>query len=153
MLLNAILKANPSLNGILFDLPEVIERTSTQGELNNARIKLQSGNYFESLPDNADAYIFKMIVHNWDDASAIKILQTCYRAMPPSGKLLIVEHLIPDNNEPVYGKILDLQMLLIMPGGRERTASQFETLLHSAGFKLTKIIPTKSTFSIIEAEK
>lgn len=153
MLLNTILKDNPSLKGILFDLPEVIERVKTLLSLQQECIELKSGNYFENLPTGADAYILKMIIHNWDDESAIKILQNCHKVMSSGqGKLLIIEHVIPDNDEPDFSKILDLQMLLIMSGGRERTASQFNNLLNSAGFKLTKIIPTRSTLSIIEAQ-
>lgn len=95
----------------------------------------------------------KHIIHDWDDEKAIAILQNCHRAMPDNGKLLVVEHVIPPGNEPSVGKFLDLEMLVMTSGGRERTAAEFDQLFTCAGFKLTNIVSTQSNLSIIEGVK
>jgi hypothetical protein len=92
------------------------------------------------------------IIHDWDDDQCLAILRNCHQAMPAQGKLLVVESVIPPGNEPFGGKFLDLVMLLI-PGGKERTKEEYETLFAKAGFKLTKIVPTGSEVSVIEAAK
>lgn len=152
-LLSQILKAAPSLSGILFDMPQVIagagallEREGVQG-----RVEKVAGDFFASIP-TADAYIMKHIIHDWDDERSVKILTNIREAMKPEGKVLIVETVVPEGDEPHYSKLLDLEMLT-SPGGVERTAQEYETLLAEAGLGLARIIPTKSPFSIIEAVK
>jgi hypothetical protein len=90
------------------------------------------------------------IIHDWDDDQSLTILRNCHRAMPTNGKLLVIESVIPPGNEPFGGKFLDLVMLLI-PGGKERTKEEYETLFAKAGFKLKKIVPTGTEVSVIEA--
>lgn len=152
-LLSQILKANPEIKGILFDLPHVLAGADEILSRENVadRVEKVSGDFFAEVP-SADAYIMKHIIHDWDDERSIKILQSIYRAMNPGGKLLIVETVVPEGNEPHYSKLLDLEMLT-SPGGIERTAEEYRELLAHAGFALTKIVPTKSPFSIIEAVK
>lgn len=154
LLLAAILKANPHLQGVLFDLPFVIEGAGEllESEGVAARTEKVSGDFFESVPAGADAYMMKHIIHDWDDQSSIKILQNIHRAMNDDGKVLIVEMVVPEGNEPSPAKGLDLVMLTI-EGGKERTESEYIKLLEASGFRLTKIIPTKSPFSVIEGER
>jgi hypothetical protein len=153
-LLAAILRANPHLKGLLFDVPQVI--AGAQSHLDregvSARCELASGDFFQSVPSGADAYLMKHIIHDWDDARAIAILRNCHRAMPETGKLLLVEMVVPPGNEPHFGKIQDLEMML-SPGGLERTAEEFRELFAAAGFELTRIIPTASPMSVIEGVK
>jgi len=94
----------------------------------------------------------KHIIHDWYDDNCEKILGCIRRSMPDSAKVLIVDTVIPPGNDPHPGKILDLEML-ISPGGKERTAKEFETLLNNSGFRMTRIVPTHSPVSIVEAVK
>ena len=151
-LLTSILEANPTMKGILFDLPHVIQSAIGHIEAKGltARCELISGDYFESVPPYGNTYLLKRIIHGWDDEQAVALLKNCYRAMPDNGKLLLIEMVIPPGNEPFLGKLLDLHILL-MRGGHERTSTEYRTLLDAAGFKLTKIIPTRSPLSFIEA--
>jgi hypothetical protein len=151
-LLAQVLKANPHMEGILFDVPPVIDGAGAMLEKEGVtgRVKTIAGNFFISVPDGADAYIMKHIIHDWDDQRALKILQNINAAMPADGRVLIVETVVPENNEPHYSKLLDLEML-VSPGGQERTAAEYRELLAAAGLRLARIIPTKSPFSIIEA--
>ena len=148
----AILKANPTMEGILFDVPHVIERTRhlIEAEGLKERCELVGGDFFESVPNGGNAYLLKNIIHNWDDERAVVILKNCHRAMQGNGKLLIVEMVIPSSNEPFFGKLLDLQVMINYQGGCERTKAEYQTLFETAGFKLTKILPTASPLSIIE---
>jgi hypothetical protein len=152
-LLSQILKANPELKGILFDLPHVVAGADhlLAAQEVTGRVEKAAGDFFAAVPA-ADAYIMKHIIHDWDDERSTAILENIGRAIRDGGKLLIVETVVPDTNEPHYSKLLDLEMLT-SPGGRERTASEYEALLAAAGFRLTRIIPTKSPFSIVEAVK
>ncbi len=153
-LLAQILKATPDLNGILFDMPQVIEGAGALLEKEDVanRVEKVAGSFFESVPSGADAYIMKHIIHDWDDARCVKILSNIHAAMSDGGKVLIVETVVPEGNAPHYSKLLDLEML-VSPGGAERTPEEYRALLAAAGFILTRIVPTKSPFSIIEAVK
>lgn len=151
-LLAQVLKANPNMKGILFDVPPVIAGAQELLEEEGVaeRVEKVSGDFFSSVPEKTDAYMMKHIIHDWDDERAIKILQNIQQAMNPDGKVLIVEVVVPEGNEPHYSKVLDLEML-VSPGGVERTAAEYRELLAAAGLRLTRIVPTKSPFSVIEA--
>lgn len=152
--ITSILQKYPDMKGILFDLPHVIERAQPhieQAGLND-RCDLMGGSFFESVPTGADAYFMRHIIHDWNDEKSLLILQNCHAAMPKNSKLLIVESVIPAGNEPFAGKFLDLVMLMI-PGGKERTAEEYQSLFEQAGFELTRIIPTESELSILEGVK
>jgi hypothetical protein len=152
-LLAQILKANPDLKGVLFDVPSVIAGADSilkkQGVA--GRVEKVSGDFFESVP-RADAYIMKHIIHDWDDERSVRILSNIRTAMPADGKVLIVETVVPEGNQPHYSKLLDLEMLT-SPGGIERTAQEYSGLLGAAGLRLTRILETRSPFSIIEGVK
>ncbi len=148
-LLAAILNEHSRPRGILFDLPHAIEHARAAGLLPAGRSELAVGDFFESIPAGADAYVFKSIIHDWPDDKARTILQICRRAISSTGKLLLVEMLIPPDGSPDFSKFLDLEMLAIA-SGRERTEDEFRQLLASAGFRLDRIVPTRSSFLIIE---
>jgi O-methyltransferase domain/Dimerisation domain len=151
-LLVSILLAYPQMQGILFDQPEAIERAKLLSDCQQFgdRCQLISGNFFESLPSRADAYILKHILHDWDDDRSIAILKICRQAMTKNSKLLVVEMVIPPGNKPSVGKLLDMNMLIVSPGGKERTEEEYHKLFELAGFKLTRIVPTNSLASIVE---
>jgi SAM-dependent methyltransferase len=154
-LLATVLLRHKRMRGVLFDLPHVASgaaatfaRTGITG-----RVRIESGDFFRELPSGADAIIMKHILHDWDDDSAKRILQACHRALGPRGKVLIVDPVVPPGNIPHYGKLLDLEMLVLTPRGRERTKAEFARLLHGAGFRLSRVIATESPLSIVEAVK
>lgn len=149
----SLLKANPTMKGVLYDFPAVIEGAKPLFEEAGLtdRCELIAGNCVESVPTGGDAYILMFVVHNWDDERAIKILKNCHEAMAEDGKLLLVEMIMPKGNDPFVGKVVDLESLLITPGGYERTEAQYRSLLEAAGFKVTNIIPTQTANSVIEA--
>jgi ubiquinone/menaquinone biosynthesis C-methylase UbiE len=154
ILLASALKANSNLNGVLFDLPQVIEGAPALLEREGVgnRVEAVSGDFFEAVPEGHDAYMMKHIIHDWDDERSIKILKNIRRAMKDNGRVLIIEQVVPEGNEPHFSKIMDLEML-VSPGGVERTATEYSELLAAAGLRLTRIVPTKSPFSIVEAVK
>jgi hypothetical protein len=151
-LLTSILAANPSMRGVLFDMPHVIEGARANVMITDAadRVEFASGDFFVSVPAGGDAYIMKHIIHDWDDERALTILRNIKQAMNPGGRVLLVESVIADGNAQDFGKLMDVEML-VSPGGKERTAKEYEDLFASAGLRLTRILPTKSAYSIIEA--
>lgn len=152
-LLAAILKANPKISGVLFDLPSVVEAAKKNLEAAGVadRCETVAGSFFESVPQLGDAYLIKQAIHNWDDERATAILKNIHSAMTDSGRLLVIEMVIPPDNGKFLGTLLDLDMLVTTSGGRERTELEFRSLFDAAGFKLTNITPTPSLLSIIEA--
>lgn len=151
-LLAIILKANPRLAGVLFDQGAVIARAENDQHVTAKgiaqRCRLESGNFFEAVPGGGDAYIMKYILHDWNDEACIKILANCRDAMNAKGKVLVVENVIASGNRSDWGKLLDMQMLII--GGRERTKEEFADLFSAARLKLTRVVPTKCPLSIVE---
>ncbi|MFN2501802.1 MAG: methyltransferase [Pyrinomonadaceae bacterium] len=153
LLLSQILKVNPDLRGILFDLDHVVAGAGAllQREGVADRVQTSSGDFFREVPA-ADGYIMKHIIHDWDDDRSIKIMQSIHRAMSGDGPMLLVEMVVPEGNEPHPSKILDLEMLT-SPGGLERTEKEYSALFTAAGFRLNRVIPTRSPFMVIEALK
>ncbi len=151
--LTSILKRYPTLRGILFDLPAVAERTRAHVEALglSERCVVIAGSFFDSVPTGADAYFLRHIIHDWDDEKAITILRHCRQALGERGKLLLVEGLIPPGNEPAISKFFDLAMMVV-PGGMERTEDEYRQLLAASGFCITRIVPTATWVSVIEAE-
>ncbi|TIV98937.1 MAG: methyltransferase [Mesorhizobium sp.] len=152
-LLTMILAHAPNARGVLFEMPHVadgakkmIERTGL-----GSRCAVVNGDFFQSVPTAGDLYLMRRVVHGWSDESATVILRNCRKAMTHHGRLLIVEHVLAQGNAPSWGKMLDLQQLVLSAGGRERTEKEFAHLLAAAGFKLERVISTSSTASLIEA--
>jgi tRNA A58 N-methylase Trm61 len=138
-LLAAILAANPHLNGILFDMPQVIEHA--RKSIGGNRVEFMSGDFFESVPHQADVYLMRHIIHDWNDEQAIAILRRCREAMHASARLVIAEPVIPQGNDPHMGKMMDLHMMVVT-GGKERSEAEYRELLGQAGFRLSRVIPT-----------
>jgi hypothetical protein len=151
-LLAAILRSSSTTQGILFDLPHVVE--SAEPLLSAAgvadRCARVGGDFFAAMPTGADAYMLAQILHDWDDERSLTILRQICQVIPDQGKLLVVELVLPEGNEPFLGKWLDLHMLVLL-GGQERTVAQYTALLHTAGFELTRVVSTSEAQSIIEA--
>jgi hypothetical protein len=149
----SILKANPQVEGILFDISSVMEVAEPVVKNSGVadRLKLIAGDCREYIPEGGDVYILMFVLHNWDDDRAIKILQNCRQAMTENSVLLIVEMIMPSGNQPFVGKLIDLESLLTTPGGYERNESEYRAILNSAGFEVRKIIPSQTANSIIEA--
>ncbi len=102
------------------------------------------------MPSGHDAYILSHIIHDWDQDQCQTILQNCRRAIDPEGRLLIVEMVLPEGDTPHFGKLTDI-MMLVGPGGQERTAAEYAPLLSRADFRLTRVVPTASNVSVVEA--
>jgi SAM-dependent methyltransferase len=151
-LLASILKATPQASGILFDAPQVVSGAGARLEAAGVagRCEIVGGDFFESVPSGADAYTMKWILHDWDDEQSTRILKNIRRAVTDDGRLLVIEAVIPAGDEPHFGKFIDLNML-VMTGGRERTADEFSALFAASGFRLTRVVPTPSPVSVIEA--
>jgi hypothetical protein len=145
-LLRDILAATPGLQGVLFDLPAVVAGASglATGDI-AARCLVVGGNFFDSVPEGADAYLLKGVIHDWPDDDATGILRNVRRTMRPDATLLLIEAMVDSATRPTG--FLDLLMMVI--GGRERTEADFRSLVAAAGFSLTRIIPAGSS-SLIE---
>jgi len=157
-LISSILRANPGLRGILFDIPPVIDgarRRLVAGGLGD-RLELVAGDVFASVPPGGDAYLLKWIIHDWDDEQSLTLLRNCHRAMAPGARLLLVERVVPERIDPSVDTqsmlLADLNML-VLTGGHERTAAEYRTLLGGAGFALARIVPTATPLSVIEATR
>lgn len=148
--LAAVLERHPHVQGILFDLPAVADGArQTFANLGlSDRCQTVGGDFFNSVPAGADAYVMRHIIHDWQDGEAVRILRNCREAMDPEGRVLVVETVIPSGNGPCFGKLLDLMMLVV--GGRERTEEQYRQLFAEAGLELARIAPTAHEVSVIE---
>jgi hypothetical protein len=149
-----VLKANPGLKGILFDLPHVVGRAKSGIEASGVgdRCRILEGSFFESIPEGADAVMMRHIIHDWDDARSLTILRNVHRALRPGAKLLVIEGVIKPGNDESFTKLLDITMLTL-PGGKERTEEEFRELFERGGFTLTRIVPTSGDVSVIEAKR
>ncbi|HEX5703775.1 MAG TPA: methyltransferase [Pyrinomonadaceae bacterium] len=153
-LITSILKRNPNMRGILFDSPQVVAGANAKIADSGAadRCEVVGGDFFQAVPQGADAIIMKWIIHDWNDEQSIAIMKNCHRALPENGKLILVDAVVPPGDEMHFAKFIDLNML-VMTGGRERTEEEFRQLYEAAGFRLTRIVPTESPFSVIEGVK
>jgi hypothetical protein len=151
-LLAATLRRNPGLRGILFDQPHVAAAADEHLEAAGVakRCTVVGGDFFHAVPGGGDAYVLAQILHDWDDDRCVTILSQCRRVIPDHGRLLVVELVLPPVEEPFFGKWLDLHML-VMAGGRERTATEYDALFRAAGFQLARVLPTPPGPSVVEA--
>ena len=150
-LLAAIAKQNPRLRGVVYDQPHVVpgaaRRFAEEGL--SGRCEAVAGNFFESVPAGGDAYLMKLIIHDWEDEKATTILRNVHRAAKPSTRLLVVEMVVPPGAEPSLSKLGDVNMM-VMTGGKERTEAEFAELFRGAGFDLVKVHLTEGPMSIVE---
>jgi hypothetical protein len=152
-LLAAILKAHPALHGVLFETPVVVPeaRQLIEGEDLAERCKIIAGDACGAVPAGGDTYLLKSVIHCFDDATATRILRNCRTVIPPDGTILLIERVVPEGNEPLFPKLNDVVMLAVS-GGAERTQAEYGALYDTAGFVLTRVIPTPSGFSVIEGK-
>lgn len=151
-LITAICARHGKVRGVLFDLPHVDTdaRALIASRGLSDRISVTTGSFFDRVPEGGDAYIMSHVIHDWDDDQCVTILRNCRKVMPRGGRLLIVESVLPPGDTPHPGKILDMVMLLA-PGGQERTEEEYRVLLAKADLRLTRVVPTHSAVSLVEA--
>lgn len=155
-LIAAILTEQPQLRGILFDTAEgSAQAAGTLGQTAvSDRCVIEVGDFFTEVPEGAELYLLKSIVHDWDDDRAATILGHCRRVIPEHGRLLIIEPVLPETVDPTpppFIYLSDLNMLVNV-GGLERTRAEFERLCERSGFALTDLTPlSPSGFCLIEA--
>jgi len=148
----ATLKHYPKLRGLFFDRPHVIERARARIESGIAdRCEFESGDFFESVPAGADVYFMRHIIHDWPDDLCVQIFRNIRRVIAPNARLLLVEQIVPENNDPSPAKAFDMTMMLFPPNGLERTEKEYRELLKAAGFELMRVVSTASPVSVIEA--
>jgi hypothetical protein len=150
--LTTVLDSYSGPRGVLFDLPHVVQDAHAlihaRGLMD--RVSIQAGNFFEGIPSAGDAYLLSHIIHDWSEDQCLTILRHCRAAMRPTSRLLLIEMVLPPGDTPHPGKLLDL-MMLVGPGGQERTEQEYAELLARAGLHLTRVVPTKSPVSVVEA--
>lgn len=152
-LLAAVLRRYQGLSGVLLDQPHVAEHAratlSAAGVADRCRVL--GGDFFAEVPAGGDVYILSTVLHDWSDDRATEILRRCRQAMTAVGRLVLVECVLRPGNGPSPVTLLDIQMMLIFPGGRERTENDWRTLLRAGGFSLQSIVRTQAIFDIVEA--
>jgi SAM-dependent methyltransferase len=150
-LVHSLMTANPQLHGIILDLPDVVPSAAAAAAALGlaARSKVLAGDFFASVPE-ADLYLLKHILHDWDDGQGVRILENCRRAMRPGGRVIVIELLLGEIGEPGPAPLNDLNMMVVLPG-RERSLSEYRALLKQAGFRLDKSSPIRSSMAVIEA--
>jgi hypothetical protein len=151
-MLTTILKRYDGVRGVLFDLPHVEpdarELISSRGLAD--RISICTGSFFDAVPRGGDVYLLSHVIHDWSEDQCMTILQNCRRVMDRDSRLLIIEMVLPPGDTMHPGKILDM-LMLVGPGGQERSEQEYRTLLDKAGFRLTRVVPTESAVSVVEA--
>ncbi len=150
-LLAALLAANPTARGVLFDRPDVVAHSGPVLAPVASRCNVVSGDFFDTVPAGADTYVLKLVLHDWDDVRAAQILHNVRGAIIPGGRLIIIEAVMPLGNEYHHAKFLDMNMLVLSEGGRERTEGEYRMLLGEAGFTLGRVVPTAAPVSVVEA--
>ena len=151
-MLAAILTGHSGLRGVLFDRPHVVGDAPALLRAHGVeqRVTIEAGDFFETVPAGGDAYLLSHIIHDWNEEQCLTILGHCRKVMKPDGRLLIVETVLPTGDTPHQGKVQDMVMLVV-PGGQERTEAEYASLLGKAGFRLQRVVPTESVVSVVEA--
>jgi hypothetical protein len=152
-LVAGVLAAYPELNGMLLDMPQVIEGAGAVMDASGVRerCRLVGGDFFAGVPEGGDAYVLKFVLHDWNDERCVTILEGCRRAMAPGGRVLVMEHIVPDQQGPHIARFMDLNMMMMTDGGRERTEAAYAALLARAGLALRRSFPTPIGVSVLEA--
>ena len=152
LLLASVLQKYPAIQGVLFDLPEVVAGVPKDRlEACGGRLHVEAGSFFERVPQGCDAYMMKHIIHDWSDEHCRNILKLIRAELPPHGRLLVCEQVMPEEPGPAPAKMLDIEMLVMTVGGKERSPSEFGELFASAGFKLGRIVTTPTPICVVEA--
>jgi 2-polyprenyl-3-methyl-5-hydroxy-6-metoxy-1,4-benzoquinol methylase len=158
VLLEAVLRANPALRGVLFDLPHVADRA--RGRIRDVgladRCEVVGGDFLAAVPEGADVCMLKHVIHDWNDTKAAAILRNCHSAMGPKGTLLVVEAVYPprvDQSDIAFAAAANDVNMLVCTGGRQRSEQEFRELYEAAGFRLTRVVPTPARVCVIEGVK
>ena len=152
VLLASILRRYPQMQGVLFDRAEIIAGVpKDQFTGCDGRINIEGGSFFERVPDGCDAYIMKHIIHDWDDEQCRTTLKLMRDKLPTDGRVLVCEMVVTDEPGPTSAKVLDIMMLVITMGGKERTKDEFAELFASSGLRLNRVVPTEGPICVIEA--
>jgi hypothetical protein len=151
-LLAAILLRHPDMRGVLFDLPDVVAEAGPVLERLGVadRVEVVGGNFFVDSPPTGDAYLLSTIIHDWDDREAAAILRRCVANMAPDARVLLAERVIPAGDEPSYGKLMDLEMM-VLAGGRERTVAVFAARFEAVGLALSAVWRSSTPICVVEA--
>jgi hypothetical protein len=151
-MLAAILAQHAGPRGVLFDRPHVVRDAAALLKARGVdqRVTIEAGDFFERVPAGGDVYLLSHIIHDWSEDKCLTILGHCRSVMKPNGRLLIVETVLPPGDTPHQGKVQDMVML-VFPGGQERTEAEYASLLSKAGFRLSRVVPTASVASVVEA--
>jgi SAM-dependent methyltransferase len=148
----AVLQRTPGVRGVVVDLPyietQAKERIRAAGLAD--RCRFEAVNFFERVPEGADVHLMKAILHDWNDAESLRLLANCRSAIAKDGRLIVVELVVPEKAQPGFVHLMDLNML-VMTGGLERTEREYAELFARAGFRLSRVVPTASPFSVLEA--
>jgi hypothetical protein len=158
LLLSSVLAKHERLEGVLFDLPHAIAHArallgAPGASAYASRCKLVAGDAFVAVPEGADAYMMKHILHDWSDEGSLGFLASIHRAARPGATLLVIDSVIEPGNGPQFAKLLDINMLVMTEGGRERTLAEFRDLLQRGGFALEREVPTSAGVSVLEARR
>ena len=150
-LISTLLMKNPALTGAILERPEVAPRAQAAVAERGlaSRCHVFEGNFFLSVPE-ADIFLLKHIIHDWDDDQSILILSNCARALRPKGRVVLVERVLPESDGGSEASLADLNMLVLLPG-RERTQREYADLISRAGLRLDRVTDTTSSISVIEA--
>ena len=148
----AILTRYAEPRGVLFDLPHVVAEAPALLKAKGVsdRVRIEAGDFFKTAPAGGDAYMLSHIIHDWDEDQSLTILRHVRKVMNSAGRLLIAEMVLPEDDTPHPGKMLDMAML-VWPGGQERTLTEYDHLLSKGGFHLTRVVPTDSAVNVVEA--
>jgi hypothetical protein len=152
--LATLLLQHPEVTGTVFDLPSVIERAQAQqvGTELAGRLTCQAGDFFQNVTEGADAYFLKQVLHDWGDEDCLKILDSCRRAIAPSGKLFIIEYILPEPpNKATPYLVVSLAFRQWFEGGHQRTERQLRYLLDQTGFEFVSLTPTNTDNSVLQA--
>lgn len=148
-LLHEVLSKNPKVNGVLFDQPSVVAEHRLSDPAIAGRWEIAGGDFFADMP-TGDVYVLKRILHDWDDAACVRLLNACREAMSDQSRILVVDTVVPPGNDPHPSKTSDLAMMIVFDG-KERTEDELAELFTQSGLKLNRVIPTPGTLSIVEA--
>jgi SAM-dependent methyltransferase len=148
----AVLQRTPGVRGLVVDLPYIEgparERIRAAGL--EDRCRFEAVDFFERVPEGADVHMLKFVLHDWNDEESLRILKNCRAAIAKDGRLVVIENVVPESIEPAFVHLMDLNML-VMTGGLERTEREYADLFAKAGFRLSRVVPTPSPFSVVEA--
>ena len=153
-LLAGILKRQPELRGVLFDMPEVVRDAPAYLEQAGvgSRVAVEAGSFFDGVPKGHDYYVLKNVLHDWGDKECLQILGHVADAIKPGGRLLLAEILVKPREAYPLSRAMDIGMMVLTRGGRERTRLEYEGLLAKTGFRLSRVVSTTDFMSVLVAE-